>query len=367
MSVIALVLGISLLSLAVIDYARSPADHKGIYIGDLFLPLGPQGPSAAGQKPSPNPRGHPPTPVRTPGGSTATGLSRCWAYTQAGTTTQGISRKAGALAASPCTGVSWVFHWRDLEPAPGQYRWTLVDAAIASTSKPVFLRVVAGIQSPDWVRSAALTISIPATSLTPAGWMPVPWDRRFLNQWEAFIAAFGARYDRNARIALIEVAGNGIYGESYLPGGLVLWQSVGYTQAGYIAAIKEVVNKYVAAFPHRFIGLGVSSGVVGANQNPMSQLVAWEAQVYPSKVYVQQNGLSAATVQGRQSVQRGARFGFQMVGPTNQSRTGNLCTAFRIALAERASYVEVYFSDATNPAWYPALRYLMSGNSAAHC
>jgi hypothetical protein len=368
MPVIAFVLGFALLSGAAIDYVRSPASHKGIWIGDLFIPVRPQVPVAKGNPPS-SPASSPPSHSHS-GGPVAPGMAKCWAYTQTGSTTALVARRAKALASSPCSGNSWVLHWRDLEPAPGHYNWSLVDAAIndsAASGKPVFLRVLAGIYSPTWILSVAKTASSPATLYTPAGWLPVPWDRGFLNAWGTFIAAYGARYDGNRSIVLIETAGTGIYGESYLPGGLPLWQSVGYTESAYVAAIQEIVRKYVAAFPRHYVGLNVSIGVVGANQNVMPPLVLWVARTYPGKVYVQQNGLSGTTVPGKQAVQAAPLFGLQMVGPSNQSRTGSLCAAFRTALLDHAAFVEVYNVDATNPAYYSTLRYLMNRNPAGSC
>jgi hypothetical protein len=330
--------------------------------------------NGVGQRVAPKPGANstPGAPVKTPrsiaqvpGAVPPTGA--CWAYTSAGSSSA-IQRSAQALAVSPCSGNSWILRWRDLEPGLGQYNWSLVDAAIsASKNKPVFLRVIAGIFSPTWVKSVARTVTLPPGTYTPSGWMPVPWDRGFLNAWETFIAAYGARYEGNPHVALIESAGTGIYGESYLPGGLALWNSVGYTQAGYVAAIKEIVGKYVAAFPHTFVGLNVSLGVAGANQNVMMPLVTWASRTYPTKVYVQQNGLSGTSLPGQQIVTRAPLFGLQMVGPTFQSRTGSLCQAFRTAIMDRASYVEVYYSDASNPAFYGALRYLNTGLLSATC
>ena len=273
------------------------------------------------------------------------------------------------LAAAPCDGDSWVLDWRYLEPTVGQYIWQLVDAAIAdsmATGRPVFLRVLAGINSPAWVGSVAQTQAIPASTYSPAGVMPVPWDPGFLKAWEQFIAAFGARYDGNPHIALIETAGTGVYGESYLPGGASLWTAAGYTEAGYMSAIEQIVQSYLAAFPHTAVAVDASIGVVGA-QSIMAPLVSWVEANYPTRVYLQQNGLSGGTTPGQQAVQRAQLFGLQMVGPSTQSRTGSLCAAFDVALEDGAAYLEVYYSDVIDPANAAALRYLEAGDPSAPC
>jgi hypothetical protein len=262
-----------------------------------------------------------------------------------------------------------VLDWRYLEPSPGQFDWQLVDAAIAdsaATGRPVFLRVLAGINSPAWVGSVAQTVAIPASGYSSAGVMPVPWDPGFLTAWEQFIAAFGTRYAGNPDIALIETAGTGVYGESYLPGGVSLWTAAGYTQTDYLSAIEQIVRSYVAAFPHTALGVDASTGVVGA-QSIMAPLVSWVAANYPTQVYLQQNGLSGATTAGRQAVERAQLFGLQMVGPSSQSRTGSLCAAFAVALEDGAAYLEVYYSDVVDKATADALRYLEGGDSSAPC
>src|SRR5438132_9211030 len=92
LSGVALLLGICVVALAVIDYIQSPPDHKGIEVGPIFIPIGPSKPSThASSTPAP---GHGGT---TPGSPTAVG--RCWAYTQVGSTPTQTQRRAQALAA----------------------------------------------------------------------------------------------------------------------------------------------------------------------------------------------------------------------------------------------------------------------------
>jgi len=68
--IIAIVIGLAVFSLATVDYATSPTEHKGLHVGPLFFTVpGMKSPVAAGHKPV---AGHPPT---TNGGTTpASGL-----------------------------------------------------------------------------------------------------------------------------------------------------------------------------------------------------------------------------------------------------------------------------------------------------
>src|SRR5437879_4806814 len=54
-------------------------------------------------------------------------------------------------------GVSWKFRWSTLEPAEGQFDWSLVDQAVdvaARAGKKSILRVYSGLTTPDWVYEA---------------------------------------------------------------------------------------------------------------------------------------------------------------------------------------------------------------------
>lgn len=286
----------------------------------------------------------------------------CFAYTQAGSTVSGIQQKASALATSPCAGISWVFGWDQIETAHNVYDWSLVDAAIAASgSKKIILRVKAGVTSPTWVKTYAQWVTV------PNGWMPVPWENGFLLVWDTFTVAFGARYNGNPQIALIETAGTGQYGESFLPGTLALWQSVGYTDAVYLAAIERIVAKFAGAFPSIPVSLDVSSGVAGGTNMQKPQVDWLIASSYANTVYVQQNGLSANSTPGHQVVQVAPLFGFQMIGVSSDPRTGDFCTALKTDLVDGGAFVEVYYADAIDPAQWSTIRYLNNGLPDAAC
>src|SRR5438552_18995058 len=74
MPVVAIVVGVCVLSLAAVDYATSPSNHRGIHLGPLFLPLPPNSEGGTASHRPPPPPGVPspssglPGPVIGPNG-----------------------------------------------------------------------------------------------------------------------------------------------------------------------------------------------------------------------------------------------------------------------------------------------------------
>jgi hypothetical protein len=61
------------------------------------------------------------------------------------------------LNAAYVDGLSWRFGWQRIEPQEGQFSWSTIDQVLEVSSragKKVMLRVVAGINSPEWVYRA---------------------------------------------------------------------------------------------------------------------------------------------------------------------------------------------------------------------
>jgi hypothetical protein len=136
-----------------------------------------------------------------------------------------------------------------LSPRRGKYNWALVDAALAASKpKPVFLRVIAGTQSPAWFPRAD-EIYIPNEGEGTSGWMPVPWNPTFLADWGRFITAYGARDDGNPRISIIKGGGDGPEGEANLSGTYAQWAAVGYSVPVYVSTIATLIHDVKTAFP----------------------------------------------------------------------------------------------------------------------
>ncbi len=283
----------------------------------------------------------------TAGHAAAAGTSpECFAYLSAGSPKL-ILNHAAALESSPCAGISWVFPWRTLEPTEGTYNWTTVDDALAASgNKPVFLRVIAGNVSPAWLPRAD---GIDAAN--PKGgnaWEPIPWNADFLASWKTFINAFGARYNANTHIVQIEGGGDGPQGEANLAGSYAEWQAAGYSEQTYVGAISTEIADFKAAFPSHKISFAGASGPTGAPSTP-NLLQGFLSACEQAGIVVQNNGLTG-TKYGRIN-QTVIEFGYQ----TASALGTGLGSALQLASNLGASFVEVYYSDATNPANYAAI------------
>jgi hypothetical protein len=276
----------------------------------------------------------------------ATKGGQCFAYLSAGSPNLIITH-ANVLKSSPCDGISWTFPWHALEPTQGSYDWTTVDDAIAASgSKPVILRVIGGDTAPAWLpRADGIVAPNPKGG---SAWMPIPWNANFLAAWKTFINAFGARYNSNSHIAIIEGGGDGPQGEAHLTGSYSLWHGVGYTEQTYVGAITTEIADFKAAFPNRKVSFAGASPPTGAPSQP-SLLQGFLNACEQARIVVQNNGLTGHSY-GRIN-QNVIEFGYQ----TASALGTGLGSALRLATQLGASFVEVYYSDATKPANYAAI------------
>jgi Beta-galactosidase len=272
-------------------------------------------------------------------------------------------------------GLSWRFRWRTIEPEDGHYNWTPIDQAVGVTGKAgkkIMLRVVAGINSPEWVyQSGAQAFDFSHTDLAhPRHYsanlrMPIPWDEVYLKRWEEFIRAFGKRYNGNAQMYSIQMAGGGHIGEMNLPKAYQKWQRAGYTDQKLINAWKHIIDAYQKALPDTPTNLDINEPL-GKQSDVLQPIVTYVLTTYPRKVYLQHNGLKADFPKGdriRQIIREASRktiVGYQMVGGKGflEGPTGNRMEAFHNALEDHAGYVEVYASDVVDPMQQRALKFL---------
>jgi hypothetical protein len=273
-------------------------------------------------------------------------------------------------------GVSWRFRWKTIEPREGQYNWELIDQALQFSSnagKKVILRVIAGMHTPEWVYQAgAKPFDFSNTDLFHSDIyqkslrMPLPWDDVYLAKWEGFNQAFGKRYNGNPHVYSIPMSGGGHIDEMNLPKALEKWRQVGYSDEKLIAAWKRLITAYQKAFPNTPTNLAINEPLGIGRSNVLKPVVSYVLATYPQRVYLQQNGLKADLPSAsliRQIIRDASDktvVGYQMVGGKGlvEKQTGDRLTAFRNALEDHVSYIEVYASDVRDPAQRRALQFL---------
>ncbi len=187
--------------------------------------------------------------------------------------------------------------------------------------------------------------------------MPIPWDEVYLAKWEEFIHAFGRRYKGNPHIYSIHMTGGGHITEMNLPKAHAKWQQAGYSDEKLIAAWKRIIDVYQKAFPNTPTNLNIGEPLGGNRSHVLKPVVSYALAIFPQKVYIQQNGLKAdlpfSNVM-RQIIREASAdtiVGYQILGGKGfmDQQTGDRLTAFRNALEDHVSYVEVYASDVKDP------------------
>ncbi len=149
--------------------------------------------------------------------------------------------------------------WNALEPKEGEYRWDSVDQFIAQADK-CGKKTAIGVMSvstglgqyvtPKWVFDAGAKSMEAPDSSSPTGRQLIPesWeDPVFLAKMQAFIAAFGKRYDGNPKIAFVDIRNYGNWGEGHI-GMLGNNPKLILTPAESLQ--KNYLLPYVTAFPH---------------------------------------------------------------------------------------------------------------------
>jgi Beta-galactosidase len=285
-----------------------------------------------------------------------------------------IAPELSELKDSIVYGLSWRFRWKTIEPQEGQYNWGPIDKAIEITTKAgkkVMLRVVPGINTPEWVYQAgARPFEFSSDHLAHGEsfsknlTMPIPWDEIYLAKWENFVRAFGQRYSGNSHIYSIQMAGGGLIAEMNLPKVKEKWQQVGYSDEKLVAAWKRIIDAYQRAFPDIPTNLNVNEPL--PQSHVLGPVVAYVLATYPHKVYLQEDALKADFPRNhriRQIIREASAktvVGYQLLGGKGflEQQTGDRLAAFRNALEDHVSYLEVYASDVRDPGQRGALQSL---------
>ena len=198
----------------------------------------------------------------------------------------------------PIAGDLYYVHWSNVNPAPGQYAWNVIDSYLAEHAvggKKVGLAftVYEGHQAggiiamPQWARRDGPVGDDNATIVTASnGWqLPRYWTSGYYNAYAPFVMALGARYRNDSRVAWIGM-GVGTWGEtrpSENEDEPVLLQH-GLTSQMWVDFVNRITDLYIRAFSE--------GGVIKKPlllQNGPFYLEGWERREF--SVYAAERGV----------------------------------------------------------------------------
>lgn len=259
-------------------------------------------------------------------------------------------------------GVAVVIGWGAVEPAMGQYDWTLLDQWIGQVSalgKKIDLVVTAGSDTPAWLfqaapvgagaRALAFTISphAGATGLCQPETIAAPWDPAFLSQWDATLAALAAHlktagtYDA---VTLVRITGiNRTTEELRLPAetaqstglacvsdAIATWQQAGYRPSLLLQGWNAILGSFQKSFPDKvfavsiipvnaFPAIGEDGAVTKGTPPDASQpLLVSASQKLPGRLVVQFDFLMPGEAASPEVIQSARTLGTMAAFQTNE-------------------------------------------------
>jgi len=157
------------------------------------------------------------------------------------------------------SGIAVDEDWSQLEPEPGQYDWTPLDASLASVSEfdqahpthqlAVKLRVFPGFSAPNWAKSiggpplSVITNSKSGRTNTLGRW----WSESYEAAWSTFQNALAARYDHDPLIAGVQVTScSTTTDEPFIVNAVDLppLEAAGRTTAAYESCLQGALRNY---------------------------------------------------------------------------------------------------------------------------
>lgn len=165
----------------------------------------------------------------------------------------------------PIVGGYDTYTWKQLEPNEGQYRWDIIENALAAQAakgKPfaiglsTYAGAAGGLVVPSWFSSRYPDAIITCGSEK----IPKYWHWAYLQKYGNFIQALGQHFDGDTRIEFIAM-GVGLYGETQ-PCNEQYDQCMrdnGLSGALWISTVNQITDMYGQAFPNtRVLILGGS-------------------------------------------------------------------------------------------------------------
>jgi hypothetical protein len=113
--------------------------------------------------------------------------------------------------------------WSQLEPAAGQYRWEIIDLALAEgreNGQQLQIRIMPYDRRnplPEWYLKSGARRANRDSDEDGDVWSPDADDPLYLEHWSALVRAFGERYDGHPYLDTVDISSVGYWGEGWGP------------------------------------------------------------------------------------------------------------------------------------------------------
>lgn len=134
---------------------------------------------------------------------------------------------AAARPDFPASSVAYCrWFWATLQPAPGQFRWEIIDSALEEARRrgqTLAVRLMPYDEKhplPEWYQRSGARRANKPSDRDGAVWQPDFADPLYLKHWGALVAAAGARYDGHPSLDSVDISSVGYWGEgwsNYMP------------------------------------------------------------------------------------------------------------------------------------------------------
>ena len=249
------------------------------------------------------------------------------------------------LAMPHVAGISVRDFWRTANPEADNFDFDYMQTEINKATvagKQVQLRVLTGVNAPDWVHDVSQLIDDIEESI------PLPWDENMLHNWFALVRKLGGHFDSIPAVSIVHMSGpTRRSAEMHLPREV---QNYDGWQTKIVDAWKRTIDTFADAFPTTMLCLNYSK-VVTHRDGINDAVVAYCEQKLDDRCAYQHNALHAETPMDFKSHatvcelgSEGNTIGFQMVG-TGEKLRGTIGEA--IARACNPDYLEIYPGEAS--------------------
>jgi len=278
---------------------------------------------------------------------------------------------ANALTASLNTpgvdGVSVVIGWTAIEPAMGQYQWTLLDQWIGKAvalGKKIDLVVMAGNTTPSWLFQSApdgagakplnftFSTHAGATGTCDPETIAAPWDSAFLSQWDSMLAALAGHLKSAgtySAVTLVRLTGiNRGSEEMRLPAetaqstglacvtdAIATWRQAGYRPSLLTQGWNAILGSFQKSFADKSFSVSLiptnaafppiaddGSLITGMRPDLTQMLLASASQKFPAHLVVQFDFLMPGEAASSDVIQAVQHLGTMAAFQTNEYSGG---------------------------------------------